>query len=168
MYFTLRQQSLAYIQGLIACINFTLAVPCFWVPGHCGAFSSRPLAVQGSRFFIICHIHNHTGYNRQWNVNQDRSAQWKVQKNKIKIKHNNNIKAIKTMKQNTREYIYIYTNTRSQVTGAIIHPSTQVWIFMLVYLAMKYLQVSVLLLKKKKKNTISILQFKLKLKSCVI
>ncbi len=37
---------------------------------------------------------------------------------------------------------------RSQVTGAIIHPSTQVWKFMLVYLAMKYLQVSVLLFKK--------------------
>ncbi len=28
--------------------------------------------VQGSRFFIICHIHNHTGYNQ--------SAQWTVQK----------------------------------------------------------------------------------------
>ncbi len=31
----------------------------------------------------------------------------KCKKNKIK---HNNIKAIKTMKQNTREYIYIYTN----------------------------------------------------------
>ncbi len=39
------------------------------------------LKVQGSRFFIICHIHNHTGYNKKWNVSQDRSAQWKVQKN---------------------------------------------------------------------------------------
>ncbi len=32
-----------------------------------------------------------------------------------KIKHNNNIKAIKTMKQNTREYIYIYKYGENEI-----------------------------------------------------
>ncbi len=35
--------------------------------------------VQG---FFIRHILNYTGYNQKWNVNQVRSAQWTVQKNK--------------------------------------------------------------------------------------
>ncbi len=36
--------------------------------------------------FFIRHILNYTGYNQKWNVNQVRSAQWTVQKNKNKIK----------------------------------------------------------------------------------
>ncbi len=52
------------------------------------------LKVQG---FFICHIINYTGYNQKWNVNQIRSAQWTVQKNKNK----NYIKV-------TQEHIYIY------------------------------------------------------------
>ncbi len=39
----------------------------------------------------------------------------KCKKNKIKIKHNNNVKAIKTMKQNTREYIYIYKYGENEI-----------------------------------------------------
>ncbi len=30
--------------------------------GHIGNKTAKEL--QGSRFFIICHIHNHTGYNQ--------------------------------------------------------------------------------------------------------
>ncbi len=37
------------------------------------------IKVQG---FFICHIINYTGYNQKWNVNQIRSTQWTVQKNK--------------------------------------------------------------------------------------
>ncbi len=43
--------------------------------------SSGVIKVQG---FFICHIINYTGYNQKWNVNQIRSAQWTVQKNKNK------------------------------------------------------------------------------------
>ncbi len=31
---------------------------------HQTSFNVFRFKVQGSRFFIICHIHNHTGYNR--------------------------------------------------------------------------------------------------------
>ncbi len=41
------------------------------------------IKVQG---FFICHIINYTGYNQKWNVDQIRSAQWAVQKNKNYIK----------------------------------------------------------------------------------
>ncbi len=44
---------------------------------------SLMLKVQGQGFFIR-HIINYTGYNQKWNVNQIRSAQWTVQKNKNK------------------------------------------------------------------------------------
>ncbi len=37
--------------------------------------------VQG---FFICHMINYTGYNQKWNVGQIRSAQWTVQRIKIK------------------------------------------------------------------------------------
>ncbi len=42
--------------------------------------SSR-FKVQG---FFICHMINYTGYNQKWNVGQIRSAQWTVQRIKIK------------------------------------------------------------------------------------
>ncbi len=46
------------------------------------------LNFQGSRFkvqgFFICHMINYTGYNQKWNVGQIRSAQWTVQRIKIK------------------------------------------------------------------------------------
>ncbi len=45
--------------------------------------SGKVLKVQG---LFIRHILNYTGYNQKWNVNQDRSAQWTVQKNKNVIK----------------------------------------------------------------------------------
>ncbi len=48
--------------------------------------------VQG---FFIRHIINYTGYNQKWNVNQIRSAQWTVQKNKnknnIEVTHHKSI-----------------------------------------------------------------------------
>ncbi len=43
--------------------------------------SAQYYKVQG---FFIRHIINYTGYNQKWNVNQIRSAQWTVQKNKNK------------------------------------------------------------------------------------
>ncbi len=61
---------------------------------------------QGSRFkvqgFFICHIINYTGYNQKWNVNQIRSAQWTVQKNKnknyIKVTQHKSIYMVKKEK----------------------------------------------------------------------
>ncbi len=44
-------------------------------------FDHSRFKVQG---FFIRHIINYTGYNQKWNVNQIRSAQWTVQKNKNK------------------------------------------------------------------------------------
>ncbi len=41
------------------------------------------IKVQG---FFIRHIIYYTGYNQKWNVNQIRSAQWTVQKNKNNMK----------------------------------------------------------------------------------
>ncbi len=50
---------------------------------------------EGQGFFIR-HIINYTGYNQKWNVNQIRSTQWTVQKNKKNI----------YIKVTTQEHIY--------------------------------------------------------------
>ncbi len=62
----------------VTCAQVERVTIAFWV-----IFTSTLLfSVQG---FFICHIINYTGYNQKWNVNQIRSAQWTVQKNKNKI-----------------------------------------------------------------------------------
>ncbi len=50
----------------------------------CGIWTtvSAYIKVQG---LFIRHIINYTGYNQKWNVNQIRSTQWTVQKNKKNI-----------------------------------------------------------------------------------
>ncbi len=58
-----------------------------------GGLSSTTTKVQG---LFIRHILNYTGYNQKRNVNEVRSAQWTVQKNKYLNKGNT-----------TQEHIYI-------------------------------------------------------------
>ncbi len=45
-----------------------------YIPIHIYNFEhSRVIMIQDSRFYFICHIHNYTEYNQQWNVSQVRS-----------------------------------------------------------------------------------------------
>ncbi len=76
------------------------------------AVTSLPaqLAIKGSarnwhdkvQAFFICHILNYTGYNQKWNVNQVRSAQWTVQKNKTLNLNKSNTTQEHIYKQNKK------------------------------------------------------------------
>ncbi len=69
------------------CRNYLIQSAIVRPVGYTAKFSETPLEIKVQGFFIL-HIINYTGYNQKWNVNQIRSAQWTVQKNKNK----NNIK----------------------------------------------------------------------------
>ncbi len=75
------------------------------------SFSSLKYKVQGSLLFVTYTI-------IQGIIGSEmliRTGPLNGKCKKKKKKHNNNIKAIKTMKQNTREYIYIYKYGENEI-----------------------------------------------------